>query len=147
METNLGINPIGGVIVFFYRISSLLSFFLPLSLIFTYLNLVLFGIYIHPKAKIGKRFKISHPVGTVIGKCEIGNDVNIKNCTTVGNKENHSNEYPKIGNNVIIYSNCVIIGNVVIGDNSIIGACSFINKSVPKNSVVYNKRDVVVKKK
>ena len=43
--------------------------------------------------------------------------------------------YPKIGDNVIIYAGAVIVGDVEIGANCIIGANSVVTKSIPDNSI------------
>lgn len=50
-----------------------------------------------------------------------------------------------IGNNVWIGANSVILKGTVIGDNSVIAAGSIVKGSVPENSMVYQKRDNVLK--
>lgn len=46
-----------------------------------------------------------------------------------------------IGDNVWIGSNCIILKGVNIGSGSVIGAGSIINKDVPKNTLVLQKRN------
>ncbi len=43
----------------------------------------------------------------------------------------------KIGDNVYIGPNAIIIKGINIGNNCIIGACSYVNKNVPDNSIVF----------
>lgn len=50
-----------------------------------------------------------------------------------------------IGANTWIGANCVILKGAVIGENCIIGAGSIINKIIPNDSIVYDKRVQVIK--
>lgn len=50
-----------------------------------------------------------------------------------------------IGNNCWLGSNVTILKGVTVGDNSIIGAGCIIYKSVPSNTTVINKQDLVFK--
>jgi acetyltransferase-like isoleucine patch superfamily enzyme len=50
-----------------------------------------------------------------------------------------------IGNNCWIGSNVTILKDVTIGDNSIIGAGCVLHKSVPPDSVVINKQNLLIK--
>ncbi len=114
------------------------------------------GIDIHPGANIGKGFFIDHGTGLVIGEtCNIGENVTIYHGVTLGafspydregNKFKGAKRHPDIGDNVIIYSGAVILGGeTVIGKNSVIGGNAWITRSVPPNSMVYSKFDVVFK--
>jgi len=59
-------------------------------------------IEIYYSASIGRRFKINHGIGTVIGaRCRIGDDCTIHQNCTLGYR---AGGRPEIGNNVIIYS-------------------------------------------
>ena len=49
-----------------------------------------------------------------------------------------------IGKNVWIGSGCVLLKGICVGDNTIIGAGSVITKSLPSNSIVYQKRNTIV---
>lgn len=44
-------------------------------------------------------------------------------------------EYPQIGNNVIVYSGAVIVGPVKIGDNAVIGANAVVTQDVPAGAI------------
>ena len=84
--------------------------------------------------------------GVVIGGgVKIGDNVTIYQGTTIGTKI--SKGYPTIGNDVTIFPLCVIVGDIKIGDNSIIGACTYVDQDIPPNSVVYNKKELVIKNK
>lgn len=95
---------------------------------------VKYGIQIGYGLDIGGGFTINHYGGIVIAQsAKIGNNFNIRQNTTIGNKGGSA---PEIGNNVIVGANAVIIGNIKIGDNAVIGAGAVVVKSVDENSVV-----------
>lgn len=77
-----------------------------------------------------------HPFATIINAKEIGNNLVIRNSTTIGNNRNDNNLRPTIGNNVEIGANVVIIGDITIGNNVTIGAGTLVNKNVPDNAIV-----------
>ena len=113
-----------------------------ISLMIPYLefwNKVYGGCHIANSARIGKRFKLAHPVGVVIGAyAEIGDDVTIYQNVTLGShgSEGKNVAYPKVGNRVTIYAGAVLAGGITVGDNAIIGANAFVNRDVPDNAVV-----------
>lgn len=93
-----------------------------------------FSCIISFKALIGNKINFPHPVSIVIGeKCVIGHNVTIYQNVTLGQKDN---EYPRIGNNVIIYAGAKIVGGIVIGHNSIVGTNAVVINSVPDDSIV-----------
>jgi serine O-acetyltransferase len=99
-----------------------------------YLNHLTIGI----KELISKKTTFPHPIGIVIGAyVKIGNNCQIYQNVTIGSKDKFANkeQYPKIGDNVIIYANSVLIGNIIIGNNAIIGAGSIVTTSIPDNSI------------
>lgn len=51
----------------------------------------------------------------------------------------------EIGNNCWIGSNVTILAGVKIGDNSIIGAGTIVYKSIPNNTLLINKQNIVMK--
>jgi serine acetyltransferase len=92
--------------------------------------------------KLYKRRTIfPHPVGIVIGyKVDLGYDCIIYQNVTIGAKDTVNYltaNYPRFGNNVIIYPNAVIIGDIYIGDNSIIGAGAIVLADIPPNSIAF----------
>jgi serine O-acetyltransferase len=107
------------------------------------------GIDIHPGAQIGPRFFIDHGTGVVIGEtCRIGANVKIYQGVTLGAKSPFDAEgkprvgqkrHPDIEDDVIIYANATILGgNTVIGKGAVIGGNTWIIKSVPPGTQVYN---------
>ena len=50
-----------------------------------------------------------------------------------------------IGNNVWIGANSIILRGTVIGDNCVIAAGSVIKSNIPKNTIVYQKKNTVLK--
>ncbi|MGL5421974.1 MULTISPECIES: serine O-acetyltransferase [Serratia] len=84
-----------------------------------------------------KRTILPHPVGIVIGKnVKLGLNCTIYQNVTIGVKNVSSEQYPILGDNVIIYANACICGNIRIGNNSIIGAGSLVLFDVPDNAIV-----------
>jgi len=130
-------------LLFNYRLSALLEdskipfFPVIIKIILKYLNLIVFSSIISSHAKIGKRCKFNHPIGIVIGRAVIGDDVNIFQQVTVGSKgaENQKMAFPKIGNNVIIYAHSVLLGDIMVRDNVIIAANSVVMKNLEKDGV------------
>lgn len=80
--------------------------------------------------------KMFHPFGTIVNAETIGNNLSIRNNTTIGNTHNSQSHRPTIGKNVEIGANSVIIGKIRIGDNVKIGAGTLINKDIPDNAIV-----------
>lgn len=97
------------------------------------------GINLKAKGKI----TFPHPHNIVIGNnVTIGKNCVIYQNVTLGKKgtfyldDGNINDYPNIGDNVIIYAGAMIIGNVKIGNNVIVGANSVVTIDVPDNSIV-----------
>lgn len=110
------------------------------------------GIDIHPGAQIGKGFFIDHGTGIVIGETTvIGDNVKIYQGVTLGalnvlKEEAEVKRHPTIEDNVVIYANATILGGkTVVGENSVIGGNVWVSSSVPPNSLVYNKSEIIIK--
>lgn len=52
-----------------------------------------------------------------------------------------------IGDNVWIGGNSIILKGVTIGNNVVIGAGTIVNKDIPDNSLVYQEKKTIIKKK
>ena len=52
-----------------------------------------------------------------------------------------------IGENVWLGANVVILRGVSIGEGSVIAAGTIVNKDVPPNSIVYNKKEMIIKER
>lgn len=119
---------------------------IPVRVLFKLMNIML-TIDISEKTVIGKNFHIDHGQGLVINyKTIIGNNVTVRQSTTIGNKGMGDDDCPIIEDNVNIGSNVVIIGRITIGENSVIGAGSVVTKSIPPNSVVVGNPAKIIKK-
>lgn len=95
------------------------------------------GIKLDYVVKLGRRVRIDHFGGIIIGAREIGDDVVIRQNTTLGiRSEADLNAKPIIGSRVNIGAGAVIVGNITIGDDVIIGANSVVSFDVPAGSVV-----------
>jgi len=114
------------------------------------------GCDLHPGARIGSHFFIDHGTGVVVGEtATIGSHVKLYQGVTLGAKSFETDEtgapikgvkrHPDIGDHVTIYAHATILGgDTTIGENSIIGSNVWLIKSVPADSVVYNKGENLV---
>lgn len=113
---------------------------MPLTILYRVLNKctqIFFGMKLDYTVKVGRRVKLEHFGGMILGAREIGNDVILRQNTTFGIRAvDDLNAKPTIGNNVDIGAGAVIVGNVKIGDNCIIGANSLIFTDVAENSIM-----------
>lgn len=98
------------------------------------------AIDIHPGARIGRNFFIDHGF-TVIGEtAEIGDNVTIYQCVTLGGS-NPTNgvggkRHPTLLDNVIVGSGAQIIGPVTVGKRARIGASAVVTEDVPDGSTM-----------
>lgn len=98
------------------------------------------AIDIHPGAKIGKNFFIDHGF-TVIGEtAEIGDNVTIYQCVTLGGTNPTSGEggkrHPTLCNDVIIGSSAQIIGPITVGERARVGASAVVTDDVPAGATM-----------
>lgn len=116
--------------------------------------------------------RVSHGGEIIIGKrCFFNNDCNItamdhivigddcifgNNVTIIDHDHDFTlkqfkHEYKikgiTIGNNVWIGANAIILRGSKIGDNCVIGAGTIIKNDIPPNSIVYDKRNLVIRNK
>ena len=102
---------------------------------------------------INKNSSIISRFGITIGdNCMIGENTSIidhnhsfENNDIPFNKQGYKGSPIIIGNNVWIASRVFISHGVTIGDNVVIGANTIVTKSIPSNSTVYSKNDLVIK--
>ncbi len=100
------------------------------------------GVTSATNAQLGRIFRyLTMAPARLSGGVVIGDNVKIGSNCILG----YHKGYPKIGDNVTIFPNSIIIGNITIGKNSIIGAGTYVDKDVPPNSVVYNKKELIIK--
>jgi serine O-acetyltransferase len=92
------------------------------------------AIDIHPGAKIGERFFIDHGF-TVIGEtAEIGDDVTIYQCVTLGGTNPSTGvagkRHPTLKSGVVIGSGAQVLGPIEVGEGAKIGANAVVTKDV-----------------
>ena len=105
-----------------------------------------YGLDIKLGAHIGAGLRVSHYVGIAISqRSVIGENLHIKQNVTIGVRSLQQKGGVHIGDNVDIGANSCIIGDDLhIGSNVTIGAMSFINKDIPDDCTVYNKRETTI---
>ncbi|KAJ4714074.1 Serine acetyltransferase [Melia azedarach] len=97
-----------------------------------------FGIDIHPAARIGDGILLDHGTGVVIGETAvIGNRVSLMHGVTLGGTGKEvGNRHPKVGDGALIGACVTILGNIKIGEGAMIAAGSLVLKEVPPHSMV-----------
>ena len=92
-----------------------------------------FGIDIHPAARIGKGIMIDHAHSIVIGETAVvGDNVSMLHSVTLGGTgKEEEDRHPKIGNGVLIGAGAKVLGNIHVGDCSRIAAGSVVLSDVP----------------
>jgi serine O-acetyltransferase len=98
------------------------------------------AIDIHPGAKIGRNFFIDHGF-TVIGEtAEIGDNVTIYQCVTLGGTSPDDGvagkRHPTILDGAIIGSGAQVLGPVTVGTRARIGANAVVTRDVPEGAVM-----------
>ncbi len=96
------------------------------------------GADIHPQAVIGRRFKLAHGFGVVIGAtAEIGNDCVLLQGVTLGVRHVGQAEplgirvHPRLGDLVRVGAGAVLLGCITVGDGVQIGANAVVLDDVP----------------
>lgn len=99
---------------------------------------VIYGVDIHPAAKIGKGIMFDHATGIVIGETAvIGDNVSfLHNVTLGGTGHEQGDRHPKVSSGVMIGAGASILGNINIGEGAKIGAGSVVLRDVNAHSTV-----------
>ena len=99
---------------------------------------VVYGVDIHPSAKIGKGVMLDHATGIVVGETSvIENDVSIFQGVTLGGTGKETGDrHPKVREGVLISSGAKILGNVEIGKGAKVAAGSVVLSDVMPNTTV-----------
>ena len=98
------------------------------------------AIDIHPGAKIGRNFFIDHGF-TVIGEtAEIGDNVTIYQCVTLGGTNPTTGvggkRHPTLRSGVVIGSGAQVLGPIEVGEGAKIGANSVVTRDVAPGATV-----------
>lgn len=99
--------------------------------------------------RLPDHFWAEHPVGSVLGRAEYGDNLFLYQGTTVGGSlRNGEIRYPKLGNNIILFANATVLGDTLIGDNVVISANSYlIHENIPDNCIVFGSSPNIIIKK
>ncbi|WP_138935747.1 serine O-acetyltransferase [Roseovarius arcticus] len=92
-----------------------------------------FGVDIHPAAKIGKGIMIDHAHSIVIGETAVvGDNVSMLHSVTLGGTgKEEEDRHPKIADGVLIGAGAKVLGNIKVGRCSRIAAGSVVLEEVP----------------
>jgi serine O-acetyltransferase len=98
------------------------------------------GIDIHPGATIGRNLFIDHGF-TVIGEtAEIGDNVTIYQCVTLGGTNPTNGKggkrHPTLCDNVIIGAGAQVIGPITVGERARVGANAVVTDDVPEGATM-----------
>lgn len=115
-----------------------------------YLNKIMHSIDWYYAIDLPILFSCEHPLGSVLGRAEYSNKLFIYQGVTIGGSGRKGSLcYPKLGENIVVYSNSSILGSTQIGNNVIIGAnVKLIDENIPGNAIVFMQGNelVIVKK-
>ncbi len=110
------------------------------SLAFYFQNQIsaIFGVDIHPAARIGCGIMLDHATAVVIGETAVvEDDVSMLHGVTLGGTgKGQGDRHPKVRHGVLIGANASIIGNIEIGEGAKVGAGSVVMKDVPPHVTV-----------
>ena len=97
-----------------------------------------FGVDIHPAAKIGSGIMLDHATGIVIGEtAEVGDMSSLLHGVTLGGSGKEGGDrHPKVGRHVMIGAGAKILGNITVGNCARVAAGSVVVKEVPPNTTV-----------
>jgi serine O-acetyltransferase len=97
-------------------------------------NKALHGLDLFYTVRMPEVFLFAHPLGSVIGNAQYGEELFITQNCTIGNIDG---AYPRLGHGVALFAGATIIGDVEVGDDVVFGARSFVvDTDVPPHSVV-----------
>ncbi|SEW04596.1 serine O-acetyltransferase [Cognatiyoonia koreensis] len=97
-----------------------------------------FGVDIHPAARIGKGIMIDHAHSIVVGETAVvGDNVSMLHSVTLGGTGKEDDDrHPKIGDGVLIGAGAKVLGNITVGHCSRIAAGSVVLEDIPPMKTV-----------
>lgn len=111
----------------------------PLTVIYRVmfkLSQILCGVELPYSIPVGRRLRIEHFGGIVISARRIGDDVILRQNTTLGiARLSDLNARPTLGSGVEVGVGAVILGDITIGDGAVIGANAVVLTDVPPGCV------------
>ena len=98
------------------------------------------AIDIHPGASIGRNFFIDHGFVVIGETAEIGDNVTIYQCVTLGGTSPDNGiagkRHPTLCDNVIIGSGAQVLGPITLGKGSRVGANAVVTRDVVEGAVM-----------
>lgn len=98
------------------------------------------AIDIHPGATIGRNFFIDHGFVVIGETAEIGNDVTIYQCVTLGGTDPANGiagkRHPTLSDGVIVGSGAQVLGPIIVGKRARIGANAVVTRDVPEGATM-----------
>jgi serine O-acetyltransferase len=93
----------------------------------------MFGVDIHPAARIGQGIMIDHAHSIVIGETAVvGDNVSMLHSVTLGGTgKEDGDRHPKIADGVLIGAGAKVLGNITVGHCSRIAAGSVVLEDIP----------------
>lgn len=98
----------------------------------------LFGVDIHPAARIGTGVMLDHATAITIGETAVvGDDCSLLHGVTLGGTGKEvGDRHPKIGRGVLLSVGAKVLGNIHVGDEAKVAAGSVVLKDVPSRCTV-----------
>jgi serine O-acetyltransferase len=98
------------------------------------------AIDIHPGATIGRNFFIDHGFVVIGETADIGDNVTIYGCVTLGGTDPANGiagkRHPTLSDGVIVGSGAQVLGPIVIGTRARIGANAVVTRDVPEGATM-----------
>ena len=105
-----------------------------------HLSRFLTAIDIHPGAKIGRNFFIDHGFVVIGETAEIGDDVTIYQCVTLGGTSPDNGvggkRHPTLRDGAIVGSGAQVLGPITVGPRARIGANAVVTRDVAEGAVM-----------
>lgn len=98
----------------------------------------LFGVDVHPAARVGTGVMLDHASGITIGETAVvGDDCSLLHGVTLGGTGKEvGDRHPKIGRGVLLSVGAKVLGNISVGDEAKVAAGSVVLKDVPSRCTV-----------
>ena len=113
--------------------------YLPARIV-NHFSRALTAIDIHPGATIGRNFFIDHGFVVIGETAEIGDDVTIYQCVTLGGTSPDNGvagkRHPTIADGAIIGSGAQVLGPITVGRRARVGANAVVTRDVPAGAVM-----------
>nr|WP_206613976.1 hypothetical protein [Sinirhodobacter populi] len=113
---------------------------MPLTLIYRFMFKsceIFCGMKLSYNVPVGRRVRLDHFGGMILGARSIGSDVILRQNTTLGiNSPQDLNAKPTIGDGVQVGAGAVIVGNITIGKGAIVGANAVVTRDVAPGTIV-----------